>query len=486
MPSASASNLCILPLLNGQPLLEVESRQPYRMAKTPKLIPGFDGLLVNAMNRHEIYEIKGHSYNKVEAEFPNVWRFAYSENIHQLANGDAIGISYKPRKIYYAKSGKDGFHPIPKTENYHAVSYDETLETLFVKTHYGGRTFIYKDDGLTPFDMPDIQENGQNYGFGSLRYLPELDGYLSSAGERLWFLREGDTEWRLIQGINIYRESRIFDYSLQKVQIQIDIANSLMTLNIPGGRGLLIIEVENNRPILASKGFRGSWHYHAASKSWIAWAGGSLNTRKKRFWEIFTKPTKPPSLNALLHGERSLAEFSKISPRKHESERTKSFDTLIHSIPTLGILLIHLPDGLASYDGKEVVQLQGLEYDTIGYHPRVMREGGLTFIQSEKGLFRLMPNMTAKKIQNFPFAEPWPHSVTIKFIEKLGLFLIVGKRTGKLYVSNEMQSFTKVESSAIITEIVSSLPDRSAALLVGNDGLYTIENNCDRERILGD
>jgi hypothetical protein len=70
---AMGQDLCVRPVLGSEPLLDVEREQPYRLATSPRHIPGYDGLVVKAFNRHELYEIRGHRYQKIESDFPHVW-----------------------------------------------------------------------------------------------------------------------------------------------------------------------------------------------------------------------------------------------------------------------------------------------------------------------------------------------------------------------------------------------------------------------------
>ena len=55
---------------------------------------------------------------------------------------------------------------------------------------------------------------------------------------------------------------------------------------------------------------------------------------------------------------------------------------------------------------------------------------------------------------------------------------MVVSRDDGVYTSKDFASFERVPSPVPITSDVAALPDRAGMLLVGTDGLYTLEAEC--------
>ena len=115
----------------------------------------------------------------------------------------------------------------------------------------------------------------------------------------------------------------------------------------------------------------------------------------------------------------------------------------------------------------------------IGDHPDVKSLGSLTFIQSELGVFVLNDNLSLHRVANFPVKAPWPHEVRIVYVEPWQTYLVNDKRSGEIYVSKDMERFTKLESEQRVTGVVGLLPEPTSVLVIGEDQLYAVKQDCD-------
>jgi hypothetical protein len=68
----NANELCVVPVAGSEPQLTVEFEQPDRIATSPRTVPGFDGMIVKAFKRHELYEFNGTSLSLLQSDFPHV------------------------------------------------------------------------------------------------------------------------------------------------------------------------------------------------------------------------------------------------------------------------------------------------------------------------------------------------------------------------------------------------------------------------------
>lgn len=68
--------------------------------------------------------------------------------------------------------------------------------------------------------------------------------------------------------------------------------------------------------------------------------------------------------------------------------------------------------------------------------------------------------------------------MSIGWLDEAGLFVVVGSQDMAVYTSRDFVSFEKIPSPVPIASAVAALPDRAGMLLVGTDGLYTLDAEC--------
>ena len=103
---------------------------------------------------------------------------------------------------------------------------------------------------------------------------------------------------------------------------------------------------------------------------------------------------------------------------------------------------------------------------------------GEAFIQSRLGVFRLSPELDVKRIDNFPIAEPWSHHVDISYLKQAKQFLISDRRSGSLFTSPDMQTYAKFETKQKISKIVTVMDNTPTVLMVGEDKIYMLTQDC--------
>lgn len=146
------------------------------------------------------------------------------------------------------------------------------------------------------------------------------------------------------------------------------------------------------------------------------------------------------------------------------------------SVDGIAPLLVLSSEGWLAYDGSTFTSLPSLSLDRVGELSRISRIGPLVVVQSASGVFILDDDLNASRVDTFPVERPSSSSAEIAYLEESDLFVVVGN--GTLYVSSGLKNFREIPTKVSIQRIVAPLPDRSALLLVGADGLYTIEGSC--------
>ena len=145
----NADEFCVVPVAGSEPQLPVEFEQPYRIATSPRTVPGFDGMIVKAANRHELYEFKGSSLSLVEEEFPHVWGFAFEHGIHIGPNGGAFGFGSRPRVIFRFVPDASSWEPIEATRDYKRAFFDQGAGDVYWQATSADRLKRVKGSGAS-------------------------------------------------------------------------------------------------------------------------------------------------------------------------------------------------------------------------------------------------------------------------------------------------------------------------------------------------
>ena len=481
---SEASDLCILPVIGSEPIFQVEERQPYRLARTPVVIPGYTGLIVNAGNRHELYEIDGHTYRKIEDEFPHVWGGAYQYGIHILPHGDAIGLGNKPWRIYHLRAGTSDWRPLAGTERYTRAVFDNGSGDLYFKNSEG-RLFLRNADGHTAETGPMPSHNGIKFPLSAIRTVPELNGTLAiieafddyrKRGNELWFRPFGG-DWAMVTVDLPDQQSLPKDFGT----IEVDKSHHLLRLFHDGWRTPpLLFDIESGHPAFIKTAPAGRWALHPGSETWFGWGGSEYQRLKKSAYMFFKThiTPKPPTAYIIQRGFIEADEIEGLEPPSSILNDAISYDLRPALSAQFGPMLIRTDNGIAAFDGETVREISSLSHDRVGELPKIMNFGDRIITQSEKGVFLLDNSLFAERVDAFPIARPWPHEVSINYLSGAEKYIVVDRETREIFESSDMRDFTRIDTDAKITKFVAALPDRDGALLVGTDMLYTLETRC--------
>jgi hypothetical protein len=477
---AHAEQYCIQPVAGGEPTLSVELDQPYRIATSPKVVPGFDGLVVKALNRHELYEFDGTGLSVIESDFPHVWGFAFEHGIHITPNSEAYGFGSDPKVIFYHRHS--GWTPIDETQGYLHAFFDQGSGDVHWRSSSTGRLNSLADG--------QVQKRRDFPVFGSdqtvsVRTIPEIDGVLALTGSyrsipsessSIWFRASGGT-WSKIT-IDLPEGHRLLD-TFQDAKIQV--IDGLIKI-FPSNTAFapLFLRISSERLVFAGSASRGDWQYHSPSETWIGWNGQSNQPIRKTMFGLWSSEAEPfpPKMFKLGSTEIEPTHVSGLEPPS-ETRGGKIFYR-----PQTVILTGDMPafvstkTGIATFDGTHLIERKNLGYEAIGNSPYIGSLGPFHFIQSEKGVFLLNDDLSLVHIDTFPIVQPWRHEVSIDYVSDWRTYVVVDRRLGKVYVSSDMQNFSLIGSAERITKFVGISPEPATVLLVGESGLFAIKNEC--------
>ena len=221
------------------------------------------------------------------------------------------------------------------------------------------------------------------------------------------------------------------------------------------------------------------WLRHDPSGVRLSWVGESVQKLTERYLLLFEKEVEPvaPKLNILDPGSLMPRPLSDIEPVAERTGDSVFYFPVIQKVPGIEALLIRAADGWYAFDGHEITAIPSLSVERVGALSDIRQVGPLVLVQSKKGVFRLGKDLVAERVETFPNDEPYRSSVTIEYLAEAGLFIVVSNRE-TIHVSKDFAQFEKIEAHKPITSVVAQLPDRPGLLLVGSDGLYTLEAEC--------
>lgn len=481
--TAYATEYCMVSVAGSEPTLSVEVEQPFRIATRPSVVPGYAGLVVNALNRHELYEFDGSSLKLIESDFPHVWGFAFEQGIRIAPNHEAYGLGSRPRVVFYNSHGASSWRAIEKTESYYNAFFDQGSGELYVRQSSAGAAMrlsggvVYNDAELPVFNNDPTK---------SIRTIPEAHGAMALTGPHrstpaesssVWFRTSGGM-WSRVE-IDLPEGQRIFD-NLHDARIQV--SNGLVRV-FPANSAFepLIFRISPQGLTFAGSAPRGDWHYHPSSETWIGWSGQEVQPIAETrfgFWNVVVQPV-PPKAFTLGPNQTTAQPVLDLQP-PYDISGTKIFYR-----PDITILagdmpvLVRSEEGIASFDGAYFEDIEPLRYDIIGNSPFIRTLGPLHLIQSEKGVFLLDADLSVTRIDSFPAENPWLHQVSIYYVDAWQTYVVNDRRSGKVYFSPDMLEFAEVDSAERITGFVGVLHEPASVLAVGESLLFAITDQCE-------
>jgi hypothetical protein len=476
-----AEELCVVPVAGSEAQLPVEFEQPYRIATSPRIVPGFDGLIVKATNRHELYEFNGSSLSLIEDDFPHVWGGAFEHGIHVRSNGEAFGFGSRPRLIFHLNPNALTWEPIEATRGYERAFFDQGVGDVYWQSSSLMQTMRIKADGASEEVNLPVFNVDQTV---SVQSISEINGTLALTGlhsstvrqsSSLWF-RPFGSEWvrTLVDLPDGHRLLPTFQ------DAQVEVSNGIVRV-FPFNNAFepLIFRFSEQGLQFVSSLPAGIWRYHPPSQNWIGRSGPLVEPQETSFtfWNEEAEKLAP---QFLVLGPSDTE--ARLVPGLVSAGEARGQLVFYHPEPIIMIeampIFVRSERGFMILDGVQAVGIEALRYEEIGNHPSMKTIGELNIIQSELGVFVLSDDLSLQRIDNFPAENPWAHEVSIEYVEAWQTYIIIDRRSGEIHVSKDMQSFGTVDSMQRINRTVGVLPEPTSLLVVGEDQLYVVTQDC--------
>jgi hypothetical protein len=496
--SAAGAGPCILPVTGEEPLSEAEAEQPGRLAWNPLVLPGYEGLLLRPINRPNdghFYQIVGTVYQKV-AEPAAGWSILDME-LRVARGGDLFLPDGGLGRLWHLPQGSGHWQEVGAGAGPSLTAYDEGTQDFYAE--FGNGTSVLRWDGTAfvpsgpmPTAFGDAVSSLAPDGLPlAILTLPKAGGTFAVAIDwynedwrSLWFRPFGG-QWALVAtGRDLDRLSpgSRFPGPFRDA----DVSNDGRTVRLFSGdqkdADLLLRRKLDGWVLEEAAPFQG-WVEHRGSGVRLAWSGEFSQDLTERVLLFFERSVdfKPPVLQALDPETLVPRLVHDVAAKVEIGTKTAFNHSTLLDVPGVDPLLVETETGWMAFDGSAFNDLPDLSAQRIGETPRIFRAGPLVLIQSISGVFRLTEKLGAERVETFPETNS-PSSTSISWLEEAGLFVVVGAIDGAVYTSQDFVSFQRAPSLSPIKSAVAPLPDRPGLLLVGPDGLYTFEANCELAR----
>ncbi|MEO1660130.1 MAG: hypothetical protein AAFR51_04020 [Pseudomonadota bacterium] len=466
MGSANSDELCVKAVPGGEPILDVEVEQPYRIVRHPRQFPGLNGLLVHAFNRQQLLLFDGTSLSPVDADYPHIWGRADGTGLKQANDGWFYGLGAKPRQIFKLAPNGSNWLPITETENYKYAHFDSGSGELHLTL--GAKRATIKGGQLNetvpfPFEEKNRLLSIRTFSSASTRLAVTVPLDVKrnrQLARELWAQRNfGD--WQKIK----VPEDVIVPEKVNSTEADVD-GEMIRLFSAPPANSIFL-SLKSSSPEFVGSAPVAKWQQHGSSGKWLGWTPSVLAEKSTRLGAI-REVIEPPKLLLIEDQSIDAVRIDAVQPKETGSNQRFSFFTYIHEDLTFGRTLIRAKDGFVSFDGSSFYEETTLRSERIGELARIQNLGGRILLQSRSGLFELNGDLSVSKIASFPIDQPWPHEVKLGYMPESDVYIASDRSSGKLHWSNDLVAFNTLSDAARIDQIAAVLPTPEAALLIGD------------------
>lgn len=466
---------CLSPLEYETPRSELELRQSGRLASEIISYPGFPWLVVSATNRYPLHTIRGDRFEELRAEWPRSGLWHYRDAVVR-PDGTVLGFGRNPNRVYQLAPGEQIFSAVELPEYSHAT-YEPHRDVVLLLT---------RDGALLEWDGSRVQQShltGTGSGQNTVlpRFIPELDLWLSTVDDTLFSRRSGkNQEWSEVGGV-----AEKWSFRLAEAQYHVNEGERLLSFVLGGiaysyhvpeeGLPSLVYQIEGQFPYLWSHGEPGLiLRQHRAVKRGTF--GKFLGRRDIEAWRepLIFMPEEFESAANLPVSKTPSADAIQLP--KEEPYRLGGAN--IRYTPPL----FDLPDGRYFYDGTSRVLVPHLSEERVGKFVRWFNWQSRVWVLTETGWHEFMPDLKLRVIAS-PFDDARVYDLDVIASDRLGGLVFAGERgavQGGMWVTRDGETFENlipIGSSA--RRYLSDIPDRPASLVLGEDGLYLLNETCE-------
>ena len=477
--SAHGQEFCVRPIPGAEPISDTENKRASLNFGYPDVIAGYKGVVLNTHDYKKLFHFNGQELVEIKDDFPHTSFFAYT-NIHTDLNGNSYGFGSKPKGIFYLPKGGAKWQVLDNPKEYKSVRFDQGSGAVYFSRNGSSWETVLNGQVVGSADMPDHES-----GFVSaIRTVPELSGVFALVrskvakqryklpNQSLWFKPEG-RDWQKID----------IPVLIDLNKSTFEVSGNLVRIFRGGRRAPLFLSKTSQGLKFQGVGPVGYWHPHTESKSRLAWIGKESQKLEKlkrvSMFSLKKRPNKltPPKLFLLRNGATTAEEIEGVKPYSIRSKLNISYSGRHNN--ALGLHFIHAETGLVVFDGTNISEPESLRYANIGIFPSIKVIDGDVFIQSQKGVFRLSPELDVRRIESFPITEPWGFYVDINYFKQANRFLISDRRSDTFFTSSDMKVFTKLENEEKILSIRAVIQDPPTALVAaGERKVYRVTQDC--------
>lgn len=458
--SPAFAQLCVVPVIDGQPTEEPELTQPYRMAAETLTITGYPHLVIRPSNHKGLYTVEDGHFRPLFAQFPKVgwWQFRQT---HMLSDGRVFALGRNPDVIFVLDDQEGVFLPIAETEGYR-VSYFDTEKDVLWFSSASGALMQIGPDGPVAVTMPQIRERSRETPLP--RYVEAFGGYIAATDFSLWYLRDGATDWveLLTRGTqnHLWTTASSPEFT---VPILVDADQNLAYMTYRSGAAVFDIAtgaphflyfVEhpsdaaqvNGRIIVKQKNYRQRWF------------GGGFDTLSPLWPDLFVLGRDGP-------------EPVQGMPDQIDTSGNPLLAYNLRYVPAWNRAIVWINESWIAFDGTRLLPIPSLADQPSYLGPIEIQGQGL--LKASGSYFNVGDSLEIESIQ-----MPQDDLSRYYASDTFGGTFFYTRYSDKLWFTRDLRSFEQVTlpPDVQISDVKSDLPDAPATLAIGTNGLYLIQH----------
>ena len=460
--NSAKADLCLVPVIDGQPTEEPEISKPYLMANDASVIAGYPHVLIKRSGSPELYTIQNDSFEPLVAEFQS-WSWGFWPDTFVLPDGRTIGFGGHQDKLFELKQGAFEFTPIAGTEKYRLAHFDKEAGVVRYLA-VNGMLMELTADGVTQSALPQardgVVENNLIPQRDLLpRYVAAMHGYLAIDDEQLLFLGQNADAWVSILAFE--RNAVPFDF---EVTFDPLLGMAHLYLIAYNYTYFASFDVSEDAP---------EFVYLTHNVSGSARVGDSILVKQRQYYKSWwggrTNKRAPFAKLFILRREGA---NDVLGLSEGDIDRDVGITTfLTYPEPPLEIAMVRLQQGRMIFDGEKLIPAPQLDALPLSVWP--VQINGQNFLTNSKALFRVGADLSVTQV-----ALPTDDDFEVYTSQNFGGAFFSHRWTGDLFFTPDLITFEPVRlpSDVTITEVKADLPDAPATLAVGSGGLYLIQH----------
>jgi hypothetical protein len=424
---------------------------------------GIEFPLVGIRGTSDLWYLDEYKLRKWSKDFP---RSLAGASVIELSSGTSLGAELSTGLGYIKRPTDDHFKTFAAAQGLYWYSHLEGTDIVFGKFSKDGPLMVLQDETfvLAPFPEQGHTRLGEFLPW----YSQELHGLFTVWRNDLWFLRDGETEWRRVEG-KLYRTAPSWGFYQRESQEFLSPNAALLKVISKNSLRLGLYEVENGYPTHMGDSFYGMWRSIETTEDIVGWRG----IWSKRYFSAAEKNTRAtvPQLVKFSPNAKTPKIIEGYQPLiLLQNEKSISYQYEFETMPGTDRLYFLHSDGFGYFSEGEVIRLPESWLETVGKLPKFFKSHSSLYVGAKNGLFQITDDDQIKRVLR-PDAAGFSLGTEIHTMSCNNTSLgFVGFKTG-VYIMRPDGEAERVYQATSPIRVLYVSPERNEVLFSERDGL---------------